>query len=116
MVPVLDACNLPEIAAFVAQLVYSGAVDAAADFFAELGYAPDSSAVNIADYMLDTVIRSPPAEVDHMVAHFKESVPPQPHHASEIQEQSAAGALGTMLCKPAGCDFCGPPPLHRIRL
>ena len=53
------------------QVVYSGAVEGAADFFQDLGYSPHSPEVNIADYMLDVVIRSPPDDVEHMVAQFK---------------------------------------------
>lgn len=54
--------------------MYSGAVSGAAEFFEDLGYIPDSPEVNIADYMLDVVIRSPPEDVDHMVAVFKRCV------------------------------------------
>ena len=54
-----------------AQVVYSGAVFGAADYFKDLGYSPESPEVNIADYMLDVVIRSPPEDVDHMVTEFK---------------------------------------------
>lgn len=51
--------------------MYSGAVFGAADYFKDLGYSPESPEVNIADYMLDVVIRSPPEDVDHMVTEFK---------------------------------------------
>lgn len=52
--------------------MYSGAVSGAAEFFEDLGYIPDDHPeVNIADYMLDVVIRSPQEDVEHMVAVFK---------------------------------------------
>lgn len=46
----------------------------AAEFFGDLGYVPDSPEVNIADYLLDVIIRSPPEDVEHMVAVFKRYV------------------------------------------
>ena len=53
------------------QVVYSGAVDSAADYFAGLGYSPSGPSINIADYMLDTVIQAPPEEATRMVIEFK---------------------------------------------
>ena len=53
------------------QVVYSGAVSSAADYFAGLGYRPSGPSVNIADYMLDTVIQAPPEEATRMVVEFR---------------------------------------------
>ena len=53
------------------QVVFSGALSSAAEHFAGLGYSPSSPSVNIADYMLDTVIQAPPEEVTRMVIEFK---------------------------------------------
>jgi hypothetical protein len=53
-----------------AQVVYSGRVATATEFFATLGYQPRNSSVNIADYMLDTVIRARPDQLETMVETF----------------------------------------------
>ena len=53
------------------QVVYSGAVSTASEYFADLGYRPSGPSVNIADYMLDTVIQAPPEEATRMVIEFK---------------------------------------------
>ena len=72
MVPIAPlTCSLPFLPS---QVVYAGSVGGATEFFEDLGYIPDSPEVNIADYMLDVVIQSPPEDVDRMVAVFKRCV------------------------------------------
>ena len=44
------------------QVVYSGPTEVAAHYFSELGYVPPAE-VNIADYLLDLVIKSPADQV-----------------------------------------------------
>ena len=46
-------------------------MSSAAEYFAGLGYRPSGPSVNIADYMLDTVIQAPPEEATRMVIEFK---------------------------------------------
>lgn len=45
-------------------------MDQAAAYFKELGFVPDELRSNIADYMLDLVIRATDADVANMVQHF----------------------------------------------
>ena len=52
------------------QVVYSGPLEQAAPYFSELGFAPDELRSNIADYMLDLVIRASDADVAAMVHRF----------------------------------------------
>lgn len=52
------------------QVVYSGPVCSAADHFSGLGHSPANASINIADYMLDTVIRSSGEEVGRLVEAF----------------------------------------------
>ena len=52
------------------QVVYSGPLDSAAPYFKEVGFVPDELRSNIADYMLDLVIRATDADVAGMVDRF----------------------------------------------
>lgn len=52
------------------QAVYSGPLDQAAPYFKQAGCVPDELRSNIADYMLDLVIRASDADVDAMVLRF----------------------------------------------
>ena len=52
------------------QVVYSGPLDQAAPYFKEVGFVPDELRSNIADYMLDLVIRASDADVAAMVLRF----------------------------------------------
>jgi ATP-binding cassette subfamily G (WHITE) protein 2 len=55
------------------RVAYSGAGgEAAAAHFAALGCAPPPG-VNIADFLLDAIVRATPAEVDRLVAGFSEA-------------------------------------------
>ena len=51
-------------------MVYSGPLDAAGPYFKEVGFVPDDVRSNIADYMLDLVIRASQADVAQMVDRF----------------------------------------------
>lgn len=51
-------------------MVYSGPLDLAAPYFKEVGFVPDELRSNIADYMLDLVIRANDADVAAMVHRF----------------------------------------------
>ena len=52
------------------QVVYSGPLDQAAPYFKEVGFVPDELRSNIADYMLDLVIRASDTDVAGMVHRF----------------------------------------------
>ena len=52
------------------QVVFSGPMNDAGPFFKEVGFVPDQLRSNIADYMLDLVIRADHAEVASMVQRF----------------------------------------------
>ena len=52
------------------QVVYSGPLDSAAPYFKEVGLVADELRSNIADYMLDLVIRAADADVATMVERF----------------------------------------------
>ena len=52
------------------QVVYSGPLDQAGPYFKEVGFVPDEVRSNIADYMLDLVIRADNADVAAMVHRF----------------------------------------------
>lgn len=52
------------------QVVYSGPLDQAAPYFKELDFVPDELRSNIADYMLDLVIRADDSDVAAMVQRF----------------------------------------------
>ena len=67
------------------QVVYSGPLDLAAPYFKEVGFVADQLRSNIADYMLDLVIRATDADVTALVHQF------------------AGYALWW-------CPVCGPPP------
>ena len=51
-------------------MVYSGPLDLAAPYFKQVGFVPDQLRSNIADYMLDLVIRANDADVAAMVHRF----------------------------------------------
>ena len=51
-------------------MVYSGPLDEAGVYFKELGFVPDEVRSNIADYMLDLVIRADETQVAQMVERF----------------------------------------------
>ena len=52
------------------QVVYSGPLDQAGLYFKEVGFVPDELRSNIADYMLDLVIRANDTDVAAMVHRF----------------------------------------------
>ena len=52
------------------QVVYSGPMAEAAGYFSSMGLVPDSLRTNIADFMLDAVIKSSSEDVDAMLAQF----------------------------------------------
>ncbi|KAL0042544.1 hypothetical protein WJX79_003095 [Trebouxia sp. C0005] len=52
------------------QVVYSGPLDSAAPYFKDVGFVADELRSNIADYMLDLVIRAADADVAVMVERF----------------------------------------------
>ena len=52
------------------QVVYSGPMLAAAGYFRQQGYQPDSLRSNIADFMLDLVIKSADEQVHQLVQEF----------------------------------------------
>lgn len=56
------------------QVVYSGPLDDAAAYFKEVGFVPDQMRSNVADYMLDSVIRADDEGVADMVERFSRQV------------------------------------------
>lgn len=52
------------------QVVYSGPLQEAAVYFKEVGFVPNELRSNIADYMLDSVIRASDDDVADMVERF----------------------------------------------
>ena len=58
----------------VLQVVYSGPLDDAAAYFKEVGFVPDQMRSNVADYMLDSVIRADDEDVADMVERFSRQV------------------------------------------
>jgi ATP-binding cassette subfamily G (WHITE) protein 2 len=74
--------------------VFSGAASRAEAHFASLGH-PLPAGVNIADWMLDTVLRAAPEEADRMVAAFEESktAAPGPADAAQASELHGGSAL-----------------------
>ena len=65
--PPADTCPSPN----PPQVIYAGAVARAAPHFERLGYSAASSEISIADHMLDVAIKSPPEEVEQLVAEFQ---------------------------------------------
>ncbi|KAL3154966.1 hypothetical protein ABBQ38_011494 [Trebouxia sp. C0009 RCD-2024] len=72
------------------QVVYSGPLSQAAPYFKDVGFVPDELRSNIADYMLDLVIRASDADVAAMVLRFA---------GSDIAAQDAEALEG--LCQNA---------------
>ena len=52
------------------QVVYSGPLTDAELYFKDVGFVPDQLRSNIADYMLDSVIRADDDDVDGMIERF----------------------------------------------
>ena len=66
----IDNSTCPQKHVLVSQVVYSGPLDAAAAYFKEVGFEPDQLRSNVADYMLDSVIRASDDDVADMVERF----------------------------------------------
>lgn len=67
----------------VSQVVYSGPLNDAAAYFKEVGFVPDQLRSNVADYMLDSVIRASDDDVADMVDRFSRWT--LTHHSTTLQ-------------------------------
>ena len=74
----------------VSQVVYSGPLNDAAAYFKEVGFVPDQLRSNVADYMLDSVIRANDDDVADMVDRFSRWT--LTHH-STIHQAAAPNAV-----------------------